>query len=100
MKYCLLRTGVTIEDYLRDGHHRRHRHISSGEKEVLLKRGLVEWLPECPRVLRFVERFRFRFSLHGPSSRYGDFLATAIRRREGWALIVQEEMGKRREGRA
>jgi hypothetical protein len=99
MKYCLLRTGVTIEDYARDARHHRHRHISNDEKEVLLRRGFVEWISDRHRVLRFVERFRFRFSLHGHSSRYGDFLANAIRNREGWALIVQQEMGKRREGR-
>jgi hypothetical protein len=100
MKYCLVRMGVTIQDYLRDSQHRRHRHISSDEMKVLLQRGFVEWLSEPRGVLRFVERIcRFRLPLHGPSSRYGDFLAKAIRRREGWALIVQGEMRRREGGR-
>ncbi len=100
MKYCLVRRGVTIRDYSRDPLHRRHRHISSDEMRVLLEKGFVEWLSESRGVLRFVERFcRYRISLYGLSSRYGDFLADAIRRHEGWALIVQGEMQKRREGR-
>jgi hypothetical protein len=100
VRYCLVRRGVTIQDYLRDSPHRRHRHISSDEKNELLKHGFVEWLSALRGVLRFVDRFyRFRVSLHGPSSQYGPYLADAIRRREGWALIVQGEMRKRREGR-
>lgn len=99
MKYCLVRKGVTIQDYSRDALHRRHRHISSDEKNELLTRGFVEWLSKARGVLRFVERFyRFRLPLHGPSSRYGTFLANAIKRREGWALVVQGEMQRRREG--
>jgi hypothetical protein len=100
VKYCLVRRGVTIQDYSRDSLHRRHRHISSDEMRVLFERGFIEWLSESRGALRFVERFcRFRTPLHGLSSRYGDFLAHAISRREGWALIVQGEMQKRREGR-
>jgi len=99
MKYCLVRMGVTIQDYSRDSRHRRHRHISNDDKQVLLERGFVEWLSERRGVLRFVERFcRFRLPLHGSSSKYGDFLANAIRRREGWALVVREEMQRRGEG--
>jgi hypothetical protein len=97
MKYCLVREGVTIQDCSRDSLHRRHRHISSDDMEVLLRRGFVEWLSKPRGVLRFVKRF-CKFQLHAPSSRYGEFLANAIRRREGWALIVQGEMRRSREG--
>jgi hypothetical protein len=99
MKYCLVRMGVTMQDYSRDSQHRRHRHISCDEMEVLLQSGFVEWLSERRGVLRFVERFcKFKLLLHGSSSRYGEFLANAIRRREGWALIVQGEMRRSRGG--
>ena len=57
MKYCLVRRGVTIQDYSRDSLHRRHRHISSDEVRVLFERGFVEWLSESRGVLRLVERF-------------------------------------------
>ena len=105
MKYCLVGAGVTSKDYKRDSLHRRHRHISSEDREVLLRRGLVEcleWLddpykPDEPRrVLRFVKQFwMLRLPLRGATSRYGDYLANAIRRGEGWALIVQGEMQRR-----
>lgn len=96
MKYCLVRTGMTIHDYLRDSLHRRHQHISNEDKEVLLRSGAVKWLDEPRRVLSFVEQFwKFRLPLRGATSRYGDYLANAIRRGEGWALIVQKEMQRR-----
>jgi hypothetical protein len=85
-----------MQDYSRDAPHRRHRHVSSEDRDELLNRGFVEWLSESRGVLRFVERFsKFQLSLHGASSRYGAFLANAIQHREGWALVVREEMKRR-----
>jgi hypothetical protein len=100
VKYCLVRMGVTIEDYLRDSRHRRHRHISNDEMQPLLERGFVEWLCEHRGVLRFVGQFcSFRMPLRGSSSKYGGHLARAIRRGEGWALVVREEMQRRQQGK-
>ena len=100
MKYCLVRTGVSLQDHSRDSRHRRHRHISTDEAEVLIERGFVEWLSERRGVLQFVEKFcTFKLPLHGSSSRFGEFLANAIKQREGWALVVQGEMRNRREGK-
>jgi hypothetical protein len=85
-----------MQDYSRDALHRRHRHVSSEDRDELLRNDFVEWLSKTRGVLRFTERFsRFQLSLHGASSRYGVFLANAIRHREGWALVVREEMNNR-----
>jgi hypothetical protein len=95
VSYCLVRTGVTLNDYLRDVRHRRHRHISAADKEVLLERCFVEWLSKPHGVLRFVTD-TCRFSMRDQSARHGAFLAAAIRQREPWALIVQSEIEGRR----
>src|SRR6516164_4322778 len=98
MRYCLVRRGVTIQDYRRDGRHRRHTHISVDEGNDLLQRGFVEWLSKKDGILRIAEEFcRFQLPLHGGSSRFGQYLANAISRQEPWALILREEI--RREGR-
>lgn len=94
MSYCLLCSGVSSEDYLRDTNHKRHTHISAQEKNAYFELGMVEWLGEgraLSRALRFVKKFR-KVPLRGSSARFGWFLAGAIRRGEGWALVVRDEM--------
>lgn len=90
MRLCLLRSSVSIHEFRRDGHHRRHRHISKEDGEILLKRGFATWLDEARGVLQLVGASRF--ALRGASTRYGSFLAAAIQRREAWALILRSEV--------
>jgi hypothetical protein len=97
MRLCLVRPGVSIQDYRRDVQHRRHKHIAKEDGQVLLRRGFATWLDQRRGVLVLVRACRF--SLRGASTRYGEMLAAAILRKERWALIVRSEMYRRKEGR-
>lgn len=81
MRLCLLRSSVTIEDYLRDVKHRRHTHISRGDADVLIEQGFVERL----RVNRDVDVLRqvsnsHRFPVRGLSCRVGVEIAMVVER--------------------
>ena len=115
MRLCLLRSSVTIEDYLRDAKHRRHTHISRGDADVLIEQGFVERL----RVSRDVEVLRqvsnsYRFPVRGLSCRVGVEIAMVVERiitaraegrklacsEWGWALTWLRQVQMRRPKRS
>ena len=97
MRLCLVRPGVSMQDYQRDAKHRRHQHIAREDAEVLVRRGFAQYLDQKRTVLQLVPAGRF--PLHGSSQRYGECLAAAIRSGEPWALLARDDMRKRKGGR-
>jgi len=86
LRVCLLRRGVTVENFRRDREHRRHRHISESQAANLLRERVVEEV--TPGVLRLTRVFPLR----GDSSRFGEYLAAVIRNGEKWAALMRSDI--------
>lgn len=87
---CLLRSRITVQDYLRDAMHRRHTHISKADADLLLGRDVVRWvrINRNMEVLQWVpDAHKFKFSVRGLSCQVGAPIAMAV---EELVLAVTE----------
>lgn len=78
---CLLRSRITVQDYLRDDKHRRHTHISNADADLLLGLDVVRWvrINRKLEVLQWVpDSHKFRFSMRGLSCKVGEPIAMAV----------------------
>jgi hypothetical protein len=81
VRLCLLRSTVTVQDYLRDSKHRRHTHLSPRDAAILAEKGFVKWVrvSRNVKVLQHVSNSH-RFQMRGLSCTAGAGLAMAIER--------------------
>jgi hypothetical protein len=74
-----------------------HHHIARDEAVVLEKKGEVEWIkePANRKEKGIVRVLKQNFSIRGLSSKVGTILASAVRAKEIWALVMLADIRRK-----